>query len=148
MATETNSSGPSTPKSASKSAPNPLLEQLRQTFAVIRECQPLAIGIHKAIVERLPDTDKAQLKTVMKAHTASTRYLKALSQGTARFDLDGTAAGEITAEQREQATAALKERFRKGAERKRAEQQEKERQAQEQERQQRLRQLAEKFKRT
>jgi ProP effector len=129
------------------SAPHPLLEQLRQTFAVIRECQPLAIGIHKAIIERIADIDKAQLKSVMKAHTASTRYLKSLSQGSSRFDLDGNAAGEISAEQRDQATAALKERFRKGAERKRAEQQEKERLAQEQERQQRLVQLAEKFKR-
>lgn len=128
-------------------APHSLLEQLRQAFAVIREYQPLAIGIHKSIIERIADIDKMQLKAVMKAHTASTRYLKSLSQGSSRFDLDGNAAGEVSAEQREQATAALKERFRKGAERKRAEQQEKERQAQEQERQERLLQLAEKFKR-
>jgi ProP effector len=118
---------------------NALLETLSSSFPVFRDCLPLAIGIHKAVKERLPDIDRDKLRTAMRIHTASTRYLKSLSNGQARFDLDGQPAGEVTAEQRQQATDELKERFRKGAERKKAEQQEKERQ-------EKLLKLAEKFK--
>ncbi len=117
---------------------NATLEMLSATFPVFRDCQPLAVGIHKAIKEKLPDIDAGQLRAAMKIHTASTKYLKVLSQGGSRFDLDGNVAGEVTAEQRTQATDGLRERFRKGAERKKAEQQEKERQD-------KLLQLAEKF---
>jgi ProP effector len=107
---------------------NATLEMLSATFPVFRDCLPLAVGIHKVIKEKLPDIDAGQLRAAMKIHTASTKYLKVLSQGTSRFDLDGNVAGEVTPEQRKQATDGLRERFRKGAERKKAEQQEKERQ--------------------
>jgi ProP effector len=117
---------------------NATLEMLSAAFPVFGECKVLAVGIHKAIKEKLPDVDAGQLRAAMKIHTASTRYLKVLSQGGSRFDLDGNVAGEVTEEQRKQATEGLRERFRKGAERKKAEQQEKERQV-------KLLQLAEKF---
>lgn len=117
---------------------NAVLESLSGTFTVFRDCQPLAVGIHKSIKEKLPDIDAGQLRAAMKLHTASTKYLKVLAQGGNRYDLDGNVAGEVTAEQRTQATDALRERFRKGAERKKAEQQEKERQ-------EKLQQLAAKF---
>lgn len=117
---------------------NAVLEALAAAFPVFRDGLPLAIGIHKAIRERQPDIDAARLRAAMKIHTASTRYLKALSQGQVRFDLDGNAAGEVTAEQRQQATDGLRERFRKGAERRKAEQVEAERQ-------EKLTKLAEKF---
>lgn len=117
---------------------NATLETLSESYAVFRDCLPLAIGIHKAIAERKPEIDKAQLRNALRLHTASTRYLKALSQAKERFDLDGKLAGEVTAEQRQQATDDLRERFRKGAERRRAEQEA-------QERQEKLLKLAEKF---
>ncbi|GAB1393598.1 hypothetical protein MASR1M60_17610 [Rhodocyclaceae bacterium] len=138
-------------------APNPsprrpgnlVLDQLSATFPVFANAQPLAIGIHKTIKERLPEIDAAKLRFALKLHTASTRYLKALANSDNRFDLDGNPAGDITAEQKQQALDGLKERFRKAAERKRAEQQQKEeqeRQAKQQARQQvKLQQLAEKF---
>lgn len=107
---------------------NTVLESLGTAFPVIRDCKPLAIGVHKVIVERMPELNKVQLRTALKMHTASTRYLKALCSETTRVDLDGNVAGEITAEQRQAAGDALKERFRKAADRKRAEQQENERQ--------------------
>lgn len=122
-----NDSNP-TPNPKSPRPRNTVLESLGTAFPVVREGKPLAIGIHKAIFERMPDLDKAQLRTALKMHTASTRYLKALCIEAARVDLDGNAAGEITTEQRQAAGDALKERFRKAAERKRAEQQELERQ--------------------
>jgi ProP effector len=119
---------------------NAALQTLTEAFPVIRNCQPLAIGIHKTIKARLPDLGEGALRFALKQHTASTKYLKAISSGSQRFDLDGNPAGEITAEQRQQALDALKERFRKGAERKRQEQQQKEHQ-------EKLLKLAEKFNR-
>jgi len=118
---------------------NPVLETLIATFAVFRDCQPLAIGVHKTIRERLPGIGAGQLHHALKTHTASTRYLKALSQGTTRFDLDGIAAGIVTPEQQKQALDTLRERFRKQAERRKAE-------LQAQEHQQKLLKLVETFK--
>lgn len=100
---------------------NTSLDTLTASFKAFRDCQPLAIGIHKNIKERLPDIDPTQLRTALRIHTASTRYLKVLSQSTSRFDLDGSPAGEVTAEQRQQALDTLRERFRKRAERHKAE---------------------------
>lgn len=100
---------------------NPVLDTLIATFKVIRDCQPLALGIHKVIKERMPELDTQLLRSAMRTHTASTRYLKLLSQADTRFDLDGAAAGEVTAEQRQQALDTLRERFRKKAEQHKAE---------------------------
>ena len=78
----------------------------------------------------------------MRMHTASARYLKALTNGETRFDLDGNVEGTVTAEQKEQALNTLRERFRKGAEQHKAQLLA---QQQEQQRQEKLVKLAEKF---
>lgn len=138
-----------TPETPKKPRRNELLERLNAEFAVFRDCRPLAVGIHKAIREKLPDLERGQLSAAMRTHTASTRYLKALAQGELRFDLDGQPAGAVTDEQREQAATALRERFKKIAERRRAEQEaEKARQQAEQQAEktrQNLLKLAQKF---
>lgn len=117
---------------------NAVLDSLSANFPVFRDCQPLAIGIHKTLKLRQPELSDGGVRFALKQHTASTKYLKAIANGTQRFDLDGNPAGEITAEQRQQALDTLKERFRKMADKKRAEQQDKERQ-------EKLQKLAEKF---
>lgn len=114
------------------------LATLASAFPVFRACQPLAIGIHKALRQRLPDLPDADLRQALRRHTTATKYLKAVANGTTRFDLDGNPAGEISAEHRQDALSALKERFRKAAERQREEQQARERQ-------EKLQQLAAKF---
>lgn len=119
---------------------NAVLQGFVETYKVFGECLPLAIGIHKAIKQRQPEIGEGALRMALKQHTGSTKYLKAIANGTQRFDLDGNPAGEITGEQKQQALDTIKERFRKVAERKREEQQH-------QERQQKLQQLAEKFNR-
>jgi ProP effector len=81
------------------------------------------LGIHKAIIDRMPDVDTAQLRLAMRLHTSSTRYLKAQLATSERFDLDGKPAGEVTAEQREVASTTLRERFKKVADRRKAEEQ-------------------------
>lgn len=104
----------------SKSPPrDPVLARLAEAFPVVRDAQPLAIGIHKAIAAALPDLDQAALRRTLQRHTASTNYLKAITAGGNRFGLDGMPNGEITPEQQKQATQDLKERFRKQAEQRR-----------------------------
>jgi ProP effector len=138
---------PSTP--AKPPSRNALLETISANFAVFREGRPLALGIHKAIIERMPEVDTAQLRLAMRLHTASTRYLKTLQTASERFDLDGNPAGEVTAEQREVASTTLRERFKKAAERRKAEEGALKAARQEQEaqqkRQEKLAQLAARF---
>ena len=128
---------------------NPILDTLSASFKVFNDCQPLAVGIHKIIKERLPEISTEELRNAIRFHTASTRYLKTLSQASERFDLDGAPAGEVTEEQRKYASDTLRERFKKQAERHKADQMAKDlAQQQEQlakQRRESLQKLAEKF---
>ncbi len=129
------------PKPAQKPAPsrrNATLDKLAESYAVFRDCKPLALGIHKVILERQPELGKDAIRKALHIHTASTRYLKALACADQRFDLDDQPAGEVTEEQRKQAQAEVKERIKKSIEKRKAEEAAKERQA-------KLEKLAEKF---
>jgi ProP effector len=129
------------PKPAQKTAPsrrNATLDKLAETYAVFRDCKPLALGIHKVLLERQPELGKDAIRKALHIHTASTRYLKALSNADQRFDLDGQPAGEVTTEQRDQATTEVRERIKKSNEKRKAEEAAKERQV-------KLEKLAEKF---
>jgi len=124
----------------SKSPPrDPVLAHLVATYPAFRDIQPLAIGIHKAIIAAQPDIDKAALRRTLQRHTASTRYLKAVAAGGSRFGLDGEPTGDITPEQLKQANQDLKDRFRKQAEQRREQLKAEEHQA-------KLQQLVDKFK--
>jgi ProP effector len=96
-----------------------ILALLIATYPVFRDARPLVIGIHKTILEARPEIGKKALSKALQRHTASTKYLKSVAAGGSRFDLNGTPVGEITPEQQEQATRAIKERFRKQAEQRR-----------------------------
>ncbi|MEC5384848.1 ProQ/FINO family protein [Uliginosibacterium sp. H3] len=128
-----------------------LLKQLQDAFPVIAEHRPLAIGIDKQLLEMRPATDRKQLRVALGVHTHSVRYLKAMQAATQRFDLAGTAVGEVSEEQRALASKELIERFRKQAEEHKAAKAAKaaaEKQARaEQERAQKLDQLLNKFSR-
>ena len=128
-----------------RSSRNALLDTLCATFPVFQECRPLSLGIHKTICERMPDVKPADLRLAMRVHTASTRYLKALAAGTARYDLDGQPAGEVTEEQRTVASEGLKSRFAKAAERRKADEQARKAQEADAARQEKLNQLAARF---
>ena len=111
------------------SAPTPvqsaraLLKELQEKFAPFRDCLPLAIGIDKQLIERLPEVDRKTLRIALGLHTNSTRYLKAMAKASARFDLDGNAAGEVPEAHRTHAEETLRERFRKEAEQRKAQRQ-------------------------
>jgi ProP effector len=129
--------------------PREVLRQLQEASPTFRDCKPLALGIDKAVSERFPEFDRKSVRTAMRMHVNSTRYLKAVEKATERFDLDGNVAGEITDEHRGHAAQTLKERFAAVAKRKRdeqKEQQERERAEQaEQRKAERLNQLVGKF---
>jgi ProP effector len=73
--------------------------------------RPLKLRIAADIQERVPNTfSKRALSAFLHRHTTHTLYLKALADATQRFDLDGAAAGELSAEHREAAVAELQRR--------------------------------------
>jgi ProP effector len=143
----------SLPEPATESAPASTtadaLKLIAERFVVFREARPLAIGIHKAVLQAMPELDAGKIRIALRRHTGSTRYLKAVAVGDDRYDLQGQPAGKITEEQKQQAAEALRERFKKGAERKREEakaKQEQERAAErERQHQEKLQALANKF---
>jgi len=124
---------------------NPLLERLQGEFAVFRDYQPLAIGIHKQLLERIPDLDKNKMRVALHSHTASTRYLKALTEGAPRLDLDGQPAGVVTAEQQEVAVQTLRDRVKQSKERQKAAEAQRKAEEEAAQRQAKLEQLAERF---
>ena len=73
------------------------MKQLQEQFPVFRDCLPLAIGIDKQLLARLPDLSRKELRIALGIHTHSLRYLKTTEKATARVDLDGNPAGEIMA---------------------------------------------------
>lgn len=126
-----------------------LLKDLQGRFDVFRNFSPLAIGIDKQLIAQEPDVNRKALRLALRSHTMSTRYLKEMQTASARLNLDGSAAGEVTEEARTHSGDLLRERFKKQAEQRKAEQ-ETARAAQEaaqaeQRRLEKLNQLTEKF---
>ncbi|MFJ2987329.1 ProQ/FINO family protein [Collimonas sp. NPDC087041] len=106
--------------------PNPvqtarvLLKELQEKFAVFRDYLPLAIGIDKQLIARLPELNRKTLRIALGMHTNSLRYLKGMEKATVRFDLDGNHADEVTEVHRTHASETLRERFKKNAEQRKA----------------------------
>lgn len=142
---------PAAPASASLDARG-LLQQLQAVSPTFRDYKPVALRIDKAVAERFPEVDRKVIRTAMRLHTASTRYLKAVEKGSERFDLDGNPAGELSDEHRAHAAQTLKERFAEAARKKReqAKQEEATRRAAEAERRkaEKLQQLVGRFSRS
>ncbi len=124
-----------------------ILKQLQQEFQVIRDCQPLAIGIDKQLIAQKPDLSRKLLRGALAIHTKSLRYLKSLQSANTRFNLDGSAAGEVAEEQRALAAQTLHAHFKKKAEEHKAELAAQAAEAAERERNEKLQQLANKFSR-
>lgn len=98
-----------------------LLKQFQQQFPSFRDCLPLAIGIDKQILARLPEVDRKLMRTALGIHTGSLRYLRVMEKAKVRHDLDGQPGAEVTQTHRDHATQVLRERAKKEAERKKAE---------------------------
>ncbi|NHZ34299.1 ProQ/FINO family protein [Massilia rubra] len=141
------------PAPAPASAPAPaqsarsLLKQLQQQFPAFRDCLPLAIGIDKQLLARVPGLDRKTMRAALGIHTGSLRYLRAMEKATVRYDLDGVAGAEVTDIHRTHAKETLQQRFKKEAERKKAERDAAQADEANRLRQEKLLQLASKFSR-
>ncbi|MBN8448019.1 MAG: ProQ/FinO family protein [Candidatus Accumulibacter necessarius] len=122
-----------------------LLKELQEAFPVFRDCLPLAIGIDKQLLGRLPGVDRKALRIALGMHTHSLRYLKAMTCATVRLDLDGQETDEIPAEHRKHASELIQERIRKQAEQRKAQ---REAEVLARQRAEKLDQLVEKFGRS
>ncbi|MBQ5942094.1 MULTISPECIES: ProQ/FINO family protein [unclassified Massilia] len=124
-----------------------LLKQLQQEFPAFRDCLPLAIGIDKQLLARMPGLDRKTMRAALGIHTGSMRYLRAMEKAKVRFDLDGTPGAEVTDTHRLHAKEQLQERFKKEAERKKAERDAAAAEEANRKRQEKLQALASKFSR-
>jgi ProP effector len=138
---------PAVPAAAATQTARSLLKQFQQQFPAFRDCLPLAIGIDKQILARMPELDRKTMRTALGIHTGSLRYLRAMEKATVRFDLDGTAGAEVTDTHRAHAKETLQQRFKKEAERKKAERDAAQAAEADKLRQEKLLQLASKFSR-
>jgi ProP effector len=112
---------PSIPSTPSPISPaRALLKEFQQNFPAFRDCMPLAIGIDKQIIARLPEIDRKVLRITLGIHTKSLRYLRQMEKATVRFDLDGNAAEEITELHRTHTAKILQERIKQDAEHRKA----------------------------
>lgn len=87
-------------------------DELRTRFpALFGEPKPLKLRIQVDINERAPGVfPKAVLSAFFRRYTLSDAYLKAVSTGSQRFDLDGQPAGELSEEHRKIALETLLQR--------------------------------------
>jgi ProP effector len=136
-----------TATAASADSPRALLKQLQQQFAAFRQCLPLAIGIDKQVIARLPNVNRRTMRAALGIHTGSMRYLRAMEKATVRYDLDGNPGAEVTDVHRQHAKELLQQRFKKEAERKKAERDAAAEEEANRKRQEKLQQLASKFSR-
>lgn len=73
--------------------------------------RPIKLRIQVDIQQRAPGAfTRKQLSVFLHRHTTGTAYLRALAASALRFDLDGNASGEVSAEHREAAVAELERR--------------------------------------
>ena len=86
-----------------------LAEAFPQTFVLekYRPHRPLKVGIASAIPARCPALEWRVLSVVLSGYARRLMYLQSLVAGAARVDLDGKAAGEVTARDAEYAAAKL-----------------------------------------
>ena len=132
---------------ADAQSPRALLKQLQQQFPAFRDCLPLAIGIDKQVLARMPGLNRKLMRAALGIHTGSMRYLRAMEKATVRHDLDGKPGEEVTDTHRQHAKELLQQRFKKEAERKKAERDAAAQVEADRKRQEKLQQLASKFSR-
>lgn len=88
------------PKVGRRERAREVLASLCSTFPGVfsrNDPKPLKVRIDLDIVARLGDLDRRTLSTAMRKYCNQPRYLVACVEGATRVDLDGHAAGTVTA---------------------------------------------------
>jgi ProP effector len=124
-----------------------MLKEFQEKFEIFRDCMPLAIGIDKQLIARIPEIDRKVLRIALGMHTNSSRYLRRMAKATNRVDLDGNSADEVTEAHRTHAAELLKERAKKEAEQRKAQRDAAAAEEADRKRAEKLDQLAAKFSR-
>ncbi len=78
-----------------------IADYIYEKYDVFKRFKPLAIGIDQDLVVALPQFDPALVARVLANHCRRPRYIKALSRGGKRFDLNNRFKGEVTAEEQQ-----------------------------------------------
>ena len=104
-----------TPPPEASAMPNPAdcAQELKQLFPAlfVGPPKPVKLRIQLDIQQRAPGRfSKQALSAFFRRHTGSTSYLIAVSKAPHRFDLDGQASGEVSAEHRQAALDELERR--------------------------------------
>lgn len=103
---DTPDAGPGTPPDASRRAGGVQIRACRRMLVEAFPAafvppgapkRPLAIGIDRMILERLPDIPRWLLKDTLRDYCEGQRYLSALVEGAARVDLAGRPVGRVDA---------------------------------------------------
>ena len=86
-----------------------LAELFPRTFVAAKHLphRPLKVGIAADVRERCPDIDRRVLSAALAAYAHRGAYLRAIVAGADRIDLDGVAAGQVTAAEAEHTVAVL-----------------------------------------
>lgn len=91
-------------------AVEPTMRDLRQRFPAVfgRYDKPLKLGIFADVVAAFgPQVSPRRLQGLITGHTSRRAYLAAIAKGGARFALDGSAHGAITAAEQDNARQSL-----------------------------------------
>ena len=96
-----------TPASVIAEADQALLDALRQRWPILNEAKPLKIGTRQDIRAALEGVSGVRISRAVLLHIATPEYQAALAAGGARYALDGSPAGEVTAKEQRHAQAIL-----------------------------------------
>jgi ProP effector len=79
-------------------------------FPIGRSCRPLRAGIFEDLNAALPpEIDRLRLSHYLGIYTRQPRYLRELTRGAARIDLNGKPAGRVSANEAASAAARIQE---------------------------------------
>lgn len=84
-----------------------LLADLRARWPILGEAKPLKLGIRQDIRAALEGISGVRISRAVLLHIATPSYQAALAAGGARYALDGSPAGEVTAKEARHAQAIL-----------------------------------------
>jgi ProP effector len=77
-----------------------LIERFPQCFVLARDRKrPLKTGIHRDLIAALPEVPPKRLTAALGWYAGSWAYLKNMTAGAVRIDLNGQPVGEVTSEE-------------------------------------------------
>ena len=89
--------------------PRAVLKQFADTYPAIKKSLPLVIGVDKQLTAQHPEHPTKLIRSALFHYTRTTTYLRNLVKSEHRYGLDGSPAGDISAEQRCFAQQQLKQ---------------------------------------